>query len=96
VFLPPKSWLALQDLDRAVVVGSRSFGKGLVQRPVGLTQAQLKFRYYTPSGRCIQALDYSKRQNGKAIKPKRKTLTPLKPEKEERYMMVAEFNQTLN
>ena len=64
---------ALQDLDRAVVVGSRSFGKGLVQRPVDLTYGtQLKAtisRYYTPSGRCIQALDYSRKdKNGMAIK----------------------------
>lgn len=64
---------ALQDLDRAVVVGSRSFGKGLVQRPVDLTYGtQLKItisRYYTPSGRCIQALDYGhKDKDGKAIR----------------------------
>jgi carboxyl-terminal processing protease len=64
---------ALQDLDRAVVVGSRSFGKGLVQRPIDLTYGtQVKVtisRYFTPSGRCIQALDYSKKDaDGKAIK----------------------------
>jgi carboxyl-terminal processing protease len=64
---------ALQDLDRAVIVGSRSFGKGLVQRPVDLTYGtQLKItisRYYTPSGRCIQALDYThKDKEGKAIR----------------------------
>lgn len=64
---------ALQDLDRAVVIGSRSFGKGLVQRPLDLTYGtQVKVtisRYYTPSGRCIQALDYSKKDvNGKVIK----------------------------
>lgn len=64
---------ALQDLDRAVVVGSRSFGKGLVQRPVDLTYGtQIKItisRYYTPSGRCIQALDYThKDKDGKAIR----------------------------
>lgn len=64
---------ALQDLDRAVVVGSRSFGKGLVQRPVDLTYGtQVKItisRYYTPSGRCIQALDYTHRdKDGKAIR----------------------------
>jgi carboxyl-terminal processing protease len=64
---------ALQDLDRAVVIGSRSFGKGLVQRPVELTYGtQVKVtisRYYTPSGRCIQALDYThKDAEGKAIK----------------------------
>jgi len=54
---------ALQDLDRAVVVGQRSFGKGLVQQSKPLPYgAQVKItisRYYTPSGRCIQALDYS-------------------------------------
>lgn len=56
---------ALQDLDRAVIVGGRSFGKGLVQRPKPLSYGtQLKVtisRYYTPSGRCIQALDYWQR-----------------------------------
>jgi carboxyl-terminal processing protease len=64
---------ALQDLDRAVIVGSRSFGKGLVQRPIDMTyNTQLKVtisRYYTPSGRCIQALDYShKDKDGKATR----------------------------
>lgn len=64
---------ALQDLDRAVVVGNRSFGKGLVQRPLNLsygTQVKVTIsRYYTPSGRCIQALDYAnKDENRKAIK----------------------------
>lgn len=64
---------ALQDLDRAVIVGSRSFGKGLVQRPIDLTYGtQVKVtisRYYTPSGRCIQALDYlHKDKDGKAIR----------------------------
>ena len=64
---------ALQDLDRAVIVGSRSFGKGLVQRPVDLTYGtQVKItisRYYTPSGRCIQALDYlHKDKDGHAIR----------------------------
>ena len=74
---------ALQDLDRAVVLGSRSFGKGLVQRPVELTYGtQLKVtisRYYTPSGRCIQALDYSKKdQNGMAIKTDEKNYNAFK------------------
>ena len=64
---------AIQDLDRGVVVGARSFGKGLVQRPKELAYGtQLKItisRYYTPSGRCIQALNYAERdEEGKAIK----------------------------
>ncbi len=54
---------ALQDLDRAVIIGQRSFGKGLVQQTKPLPyNAQLKVtiaKYYIPSGRCIQALDYS-------------------------------------
>ena len=64
---------ALQDLDRAVIIGSRSFGKGLVQRYIDLTYGtQVKVtiaKYFTPSGRCIQALDYSnKDKNGKAMR----------------------------
>jgi len=64
---------ALQDMDRAVVIGSRSFGKGLVQRPKPVaygTQAKITIsRYYTPSGRCIQALDYWNRdEEGKATR----------------------------
>jgi carboxyl-terminal processing protease len=63
----------LQDLDRAVIMGARSFGKGLVQRPLKLTYGtQLKVtisRYYTPSGRCIQALDYWNRDaQGNAVR----------------------------
>ncbi|MDE6508069.1 MAG: S41 family peptidase [Alistipes sp.] len=59
---------ALQDLDRAVLIGQRSFGKGLVQstRPLGYN-AMLKLttaKYYIPSGRCIQAIDYSHSQEG--------------------------------
>jgi len=54
---------ALQDLDRAVVLGQRSFGKGLVQQVRDLTyNTKLKVtvaKYYIPSGRCIQALDYT-------------------------------------
>ncbi|WP_298527001.1 S41 family peptidase [uncultured Christiangramia sp.] len=66
---------AIQDLDRGVIVGARSFGKGLVQRPRELAYGtQLKItisRYYTPSGRCIQALDYRRRdENGKAVRTK--------------------------
>ena len=59
---------ALQDLDRAVIIGQRSYGKGLVQtpRPLGYN-AMLKLttaKYYIPSGRCIQAIDYSHSQEG--------------------------------
>lgn len=54
---------ALQDLDRGVVIGQRSFGKGLVQQTRDLTyNTKLKVtvaKYYIPSGRCIQALDYT-------------------------------------
>ncbi|APG60784.1 S41 family peptidase [Christiangramia salexigens] len=64
---------AVQDLDRGVIIGARSFGKGLVQRPRELAYGtQLKItisRYYTPSGRCIQALDYRRRDDeGKAVR----------------------------
>lgn len=56
---------SLQDYDRAVIMGQRSFGKGLVQRQKELTYGtQLKLtisKYYTPSGRCIQELDYTNR-----------------------------------
>jgi carboxyl-terminal processing protease len=61
----------LQDYDRAVVVGERSFGKGLVQlsRPLPY-HAQVKIttaKYYTPTGRCIQVLDYThRREDGSA------------------------------
>lgn len=77
---------ALQDLDRAVVLGSRSFGKGLVQRPVELTYGtQLKVtisRYYTPSGRCIQALDYAhKDKNGLATRTDAKNYNTFKTRK---------------
>jgi carboxyl-terminal processing protease len=56
---------SLQDLDRAVVVGQRSYGKGLVQQTMGLIYGSLfkvtVAKYYTPSGRCVQSLDYSVR-----------------------------------
>ena len=56
---------ALQDLDRAVILGNRTFGKGLVQTTRDLSyDTKLKVttaKYYIPSGRCIQALDYSHR-----------------------------------
>lgn len=62
---------ALQDLDRAVIVGKRTFGKGLVQtsRPLKYN-AQLKVttaKYYIPSGRCIQALDYTNRNEDGSV-----------------------------
>lgn len=64
---------ALQDLDRAIVVGNRSYGKGLVQssRPLpynGLLKVTVA-RYYIPSGRLIQAIDYSHRdENGRVTR----------------------------
>ena len=61
----------VQDLDRGVVIGSRSFGKGLVQQSRKLSyNTQLKVtiaKYYTPSGRCIQALDYSNRNEDGSV-----------------------------
>ncbi len=62
---------ALQDLDRAVIVGTRTFGKGLVQStrplPYNGTLKLTTAKYYIPSGRCIQEIDYSKRgDNGQA------------------------------
>ena len=61
----------MQDVDRAVIIGERSYGKGLVQvtRPLGFN-AHLKLtiaRYYTPSGRCIQALDYAHRNADRTV-----------------------------
>src|SRR5690606_15370391 len=65
---------ALQDYDRAVLVGRRTFGKGLVQSTIPLSyNSQVKVttaKYYIPSGRCIQAIDYSDRDedgNGRVI-----------------------------
>lgn len=62
---------ALQDLDRAVIAGTRTFGKGLVQsiRDVGYNN-RIKIttaKYYTPSGRCVQAIDYSKRNSDGSV-----------------------------
>ncbi|MBO4689783.1 MAG: S41 family peptidase [Paludibacteraceae bacterium] len=63
---------SLQDLNRAKLIGQRTFGKGLVQnvRPIAYG-GHLKVttsKYYLPSGRCIQAIDYSERQKGKELK----------------------------
>ena len=61
----------IQDYDRGVVVGRKTFGKGLVQITRPLTyNAQLKVttaKYYTPSGRCIQSLDYSNRNSDGSV-----------------------------
>lgn len=64
---------ALQDLDRAIIVGQRSYGKGLVQQTFPLPYNSLVkvtvAKYFTPSGRCIQALDYAHKDvNGKTSK----------------------------
>ncbi|MBQ3766453.1 MAG: S41 family peptidase [Bacteroidales bacterium] len=62
---------ALQDLDRATIIGTRTYGKGLVQsiRPLPY-DGQLKVttaKYYTPSGRCVQAIDYSHRNEDGSV-----------------------------
>jgi carboxyl-terminal processing protease len=61
---------SIQDLDRGIVVGETTFGKGLVQQTRDLDyNTKIKFtvaKYYTPSGRCIQKLDYSNKLNGRA------------------------------
>jgi len=64
---------SLQDLDRAVIIGTRSYGKGLVQNILPMDyNTQMKItvsKYFIPSGRCIQAIDYANRDaNGKALK----------------------------
>lgn len=74
---------ALQDFDRAVVLGRNSFGKGLVQKTKNLKyNTSIKVttaKYYIPSGRCIQAIDYAhKDKNGKAIKMPDSLLTEFK------------------
>lgn len=62
---------SLQDLDRAVVIGQTSFGKGLVQRTYDLKYgSKIKVtiaKYYTPSGRCVQRLEYYDKQNGTLV-----------------------------
>lgn len=74
---------SLQDLDRAVILGSRSFGKGLVQRPKPLlygTQVKITIsRYFIPSGRGIQALDYQNRdESGNAQRIDKKNVQAFK------------------
>lgn len=62
---------AIQDLDRGYVAGTRTYGKGLVQaiRPVGYngTMKMTIAKYYTPSGRCVQAIDYSHRNSDGSV-----------------------------
>lgn len=62
---------SLQDLDRAVIVGQRSYGKGLVQQAFNLPYHSLVkitiAKYYTPSGRCIQSLDYAHRNTDGSV-----------------------------
>lgn len=62
---------AMQDLDRGIIVGYRTFGKGLVQNirplPYGASLKLTVAKYYTPSGRCIQALDYSHRNSDGSV-----------------------------
>ena len=59
---------ALQDLDRAIIIGTRTYGKGLVQIPIDLPyNTNMKVttsKYYIPSGRCIQAINYKKGSGG--------------------------------
>ena len=63
---------ALQDLDRGVILGEKSFGKGLVQQirplPFGAQMKITVAKYYTPSGRCIQKVNYDRDVNGKRTK----------------------------
>jgi carboxyl-terminal processing protease len=69
---------ALQDYDRAIVLGERTFGKGLVQSTHALPfNAKLKIttaKYYIPSGRCIQAINYSEKKDDGSVKKKEDSL----------------------
>lgn len=62
---------SLQDLDRAVIIGNRTFGKGLVQTPrplpYGGTIKLTTSKYYIPSGRCVQAIDYKNRNEDGSV-----------------------------
>lgn len=62
---------ALQDYDRAVIMGTRTYGKGLVQSirdlPYGGQMKVTTAKYYTPSGRCVQAIDYSNRNDDGSV-----------------------------
>ncbi len=74
---------AFQDLDRAVILGKRTYGKGLVQQTKDLVyKAKIKVtvaKYYIPSGRCVQALDYShKDEEGRVLKVADSLITAFK------------------
>lgn len=73
---------AIQDLDRGIVIGETTYGKGLVQQTRDLDyNTKIKFtvaKYYTPSGRCIQKLDYSHKENGRATVIADSTLSKFK------------------
>lgn len=75
---------SLQDFNRAVIVGTRTYGKGLVQSTRNLPyNGSLKLttaKYYLPSGRCIQAIDYKQRRNSKSAEAKRDTLGGIMPD----------------
>jgi carboxyl-terminal processing protease len=101
---------SLQDIDRAVVIGARSFGKGLVQRPKPLkygTQVKITIsRYFLPSGRGIQALEYQDGESiRKSIKDSKAFLTQngrtvydgggIKPDVEVDAEQVSDFSKTL-
>jgi len=66
---------ALQDLDRAIIIGTRTYGKGLVQVPLDMpynTNVKITTsKYYIPSGRCIQAINYSKQRTDNSGEPQR-------------------------
>ena len=71
---------AIQDLDRGVIIGRRTYGKGLVQTVRELPyNASLKIttsKYYTPSGRCVQKIDYSKKRSGAGEEEATDTIAP--------------------
>jgi carboxyl-terminal processing protease len=74
---------AIQDVDRGVIIGERTFGKGLVQQTLSLSYNSLMkvtiAKYYTPSGRCIQSLDYThRRDDGSVVKVADSLITEFK------------------
>lgn len=74
---------AIQDTDRGIIIGERTFGKGLVQQTLSLSYNSLMkvtiAKYYTPSGRCIQSLDYTHRKDdGSVVKVADSLITEFK------------------